>query len=90
MGSELQSGRWKKLCARLKVERPALCWYCGEPIDLALPGTHPQGWTLDHVIPRFEAPHLTWVESNLMPAHHDCNSKRGARPQQVNISRLWR
>jgi len=85
----LRTARWKNLCARLKATRPPICWWCGEAIDLSLSGRSPMGWTLDHTIPRFVAPHLTWDESNLQPAHHNCNSTRGGQPQPVQTSRKW-
>lgn len=87
----LGTQRWRDLCAKLKRELPPVCWYCGEPINRALPGNHPsgRGWTLDHKIPRAEAPHLTFVESNLAPAHRDCNSKRAGRMNTVAYSEDW-
>lgn len=91
MGSdELKSMRWKNLCKRLKDTLPPVCWWCGRPIDLNLSGRDPEGFSIDHVIPRYVAPHRTWDESNLRPAHYGCNSTRGAKPQPVQSSRPWK
>lgn len=87
--SELKTARWQKLCARLKLTRPPVCWYCGEDIDMTVSGKHPRGWTLDHIVPRHAAPHLTWDESNLKPAHFSCNTTRGSKSQEVNTSQSW-
>jgi 5-methylcytosine-specific restriction endonuclease McrA len=48
------------------------CWLCGKPIP-------PHQFTIDHVIPRSQAPELTWVLDNLRPAHSKCNKIRGTR-----------
>lgn len=88
--SELGTQRWRDLCRRLKAVLPPVCWYCGKDIDTSLSGRDKWGWTLDHVIPRVEAPALTYDESNLKPAHNWCNSTRGGRgPSNVKYSRKW-
>lgn len=89
MADELKSARWKKLCARLRQTLPPVCWICGKPIDLLLSGRDPRGFSLDHVVPRSIDPSLTFVESNLRPAHMGCNAKRGNTAQIVNSSRKW-
>lgn len=66
------------------------CHLCGKPID------DPTDYTVDHVIPRSIAPHLTWTPSNWRPAHGkkrpDCpgNYGRGSRrPPKDTASRAW-
>lgn len=39
------------------------CWLCGHTI------TDPGDYTVDHVIERKKAPHLTWDPNNHRPAH---------------------
>lgn len=88
--SELKSRRWRDLCERLKRTLPPICHYCGGDIDLTLSGRDEWGWTADHLIPRHKAPHLTFDESNIRPAHNHCNSTRGdATQQNVNTSQKW-
>jgi len=86
---ELGTRRWRNLCERLKRELPPICWLCGEEIDLSLSGRDRMGWTLDHVIPRSEAPGLTYEISNLRPAHNIHNSTRGGTRMKVKYSRDW-
>lgn len=83
--------RWKNLCAYLRPLLPPICHICGKPIDRALPARHRLSWTLDHVIPIKEAPHLAFVLSNLKPAHWGCNSAKGAGKSRVPAknSRPW-
>lgn len=61
------------------------CWLCGLPIDLALPRTHPQGFTVDHVVPRSKGG--TDVLSNLRPAHWICNVRRQDKPGRPHAQR---
>lgn len=85
---DLKTARWKRLREECKREMAPVCWRCGNDIDMSLPGNHKWGWTLDHVLPRWEHPELKFVKSNLKPAHHDCNSK-GISPKQSNSSRHY-
>jgi 5-methylcytosine-specific restriction endonuclease McrA len=64
-----------------------VCWLCGQPIDVTLPYRDPitgqvnaLSWTLDHVLPLDDYPHLGLVRTNCRAAHHRCNSARGKRP----------
>lgn len=84
--------RWRNLAERLKKERPPICHICGEDIDLEISGRMKRGWTLDHVKPLVEFPHLAFDESNLKPAHNECNASRGGRSgnSPVKLSRNWR
>lgn len=84
--------RWRKLCERLKRERPPICHFCGEDIDLTLSGRERRGWTLDHLKALCDYPELAFDESNLKPAHNECNASRGGRntPAPVKFSRKWR
>jgi 5-methylcytosine-specific restriction endonuclease McrA len=63
------------------------CWLCGLPIDRALPYRDPttgrvnaRSWSLDHVLPLDDYPHLALVRSNARAAHYGCNAARGKRP----------
>ena len=87
---ELKSAEWKNLCKRLKATMAPVCCRCGGDIDLSLPGNSKWGWTADHIVPRHIAPHRIFDESNIRPAHNDCNAKHGGYyAQNVNISRKW-
>lgn len=72
------TARFQSLRAQLRRERGG-CWLCGQPIDYDLPAADPSSFSVDHVIPRLQAPHLAEVYSNLKPAHLDCNRRRGDR-----------
>lgn len=70
---------WRKRVARERrrlEKNPALavCWRCGEPIDMALPGTHGQAFTLDHLVPIVRGG--SW-DGEARPCHRNCNSSRG-------------
>lgn len=50
------------------------CGICGLPVDKTLPGTHPDGPTVDHIIRRRDGgPN---ARSNYRLAHQRCNSQR--------------
>lgn len=64
--------------AILRATAPPVCIRCHLPIDLALPGTHPYGWSADHYpipLSRGGSNALT----NLQPAHNRCNNSRNNR-----------
>lgn len=82
--------RWVKLSRYLRQVLPPVCWLCGEEIDTTLPRRDKRSWTLDHIKPLSEFPELAYEESNLRPAHMQCNSKRGiGKTQPVNVSHDW-
>jgi 5-methylcytosine-specific restriction endonuclease McrA len=54
------------------------CAICGKPLDPHAAPHTPMHSTIDHVVPLSVAPHLAEVASNMRPAHHGCNSSRGA------------
>lgn len=59
-----------------------LCWICRQP------GAN----QLDHVKPRSKFPELIWDESNIVPAHDDCNNLKGAGtgPPSLGVpSEVW-
>jgi 5-methylcytosine-specific restriction endonuclease McrA len=52
------------------------CWICGKPIDMKGKANTPLSFTVDHVVPLSLG---GWHDlPNLRPAHHSCNSDRGA------------
>lgn len=73
------SWAWKQ---RVKRERRrlekdptlAVCWLCGEPIDMTLPHRHARGFTLDHLIAVGRGGD---IDGPAKPAHRDCNASRG-------------
>ena len=59
------------------------CWLCGHQIA-------PDDYTVDHVIERALAPHLTWEPSNWRPAHgrkHPENDCPGNMGRSANLRR---
>lgn len=52
-----------------------LCWICREP------GAD----QLDHKLPRSKYPELTWDESNIAPAHAECNNAKSDSMDPVGI-----
>lgn len=51
------------------------CWICGQP------GAN----QLDHKKPRKKFPELIWDESNIVPAHDDCNNAKSDSLDPVGI-----
>lgn len=76
------SYRRRKLYKKYLTGTDVLCWIC------RLPGAN----QLDHVKPRSKFPELIWDESNIVPAHDDCNNAKGAGtgPPSIGIpSETW-
>lgn len=73
-----RSGRpYRRARATLKAKRLP-CHICGQPIDYELPGSHPMGFVMDHVIPlAFNGDPLK--PSNLAAAHSSCNGRKGTK-----------
>lgn len=61
--------------ARLRKQKPLVCWLCGEGIDAKLKFPDPLSFTADHVDPVARGGHNN---GPLLPAHLRCNSKRQA------------
>lgn len=66
----------------------AVCWLCGNPIDMQLPPHHPNAFTLDHIIPLARGGNL---HGETKPAHRTCNSQRGQihKTQQPKTILNW-
>lgn len=82
---------WRRIVAQAKREMPKVCHLCREPIDMALPRTHPMSWTLDHVVPLSLGGNPESL-ANLRPAHRRCNSRKGAStrpPDPPTTSQAW-
>lgn len=65
--------------------RKTACVICGQPIDYSLPGTHPDGCTVQHIKSRKHFPQLTWSPSNWAPAHRACNGSAGTGEREQGI-----
>lgn len=64
------------------------CIRCGQPVDRTLPGTHPDGPTADHIVPRAHGGQNT--RSNYGLAHLHCNLAHGATTRTTQASsRQW-
>lgn len=92
--SDLTGAAYRKARAIGIAQSGGLCLLCAKPIDLALPGTHPDGPTLEHLIPVSRGGH-PYHPGNLHASHLRCNSSRGNRllselpPPPGQPSRDW-
>lgn len=86
--SELHRGGHRLRQARvLVVNRDGnACRRCGGRIDLSLPGSHPDGLTLGHIMPASKGG--TDELANLAAEHRRCNLAAGARrdPPRATIA----
>lgn len=58
------------------------CHLCSGPIDPNLERSHPQGASIDHIIPVSDAAYPGHVWENLAAAHLRCNTSKNARVTQ--------
>ena len=70
--------QWQLLAAQARTFYPPTCHICHKGINLNLAATDPKSWTLDHINSRaLNGPKIPKLEETL-PAHRDCNSRKGA------------
>ena len=86
----MDSRRWKNTVTRERhrLERhpeQAVCWLCGNTIDMQLPTSHPMSFTLDHIVPLARGGNL---HGEVRPAHRSCNSARGNGRTKANTQTL--
>lgn len=85
------SQTWQGRAAReLRAEvlaTESLCGFCGEPVDKTLHHLHPNGPTVDHIIPRAVGGALL-DRNNVRLAHRSCNSRAGAQLANRALDRL--
>jgi len=75
---DLNGRPYRTLRAAVLAASTGICHTCGKAIDLDLPGTHPNGPTLDHIIPVSRGGSPT-DPRNLTIAHRLCNETRGSK-----------
>jgi 5-methylcytosine-specific restriction endonuclease McrA len=80
MTARERSYDWKKRVARerrrlTRDPSAAVCWLCGDPIDMDLPHDHDRAFSLDHVVPVGRGGDEARGEAR--PAHRACISARG-------------
>ena len=90
---DLHGGAHRQRRIQAIANSGGVCLLCGQPMRLDLPGTHPDGPTLEHVIPINRGGHPT-DPRNLGASHLRCNSARGdrllsERPRPSRQSRSW-
>lgn len=71
-----------KLVLGTDPKRRPNCALCGQP------GAD----SVDHIKSQRDRPDLVWDPGNWQPAHTDCNTRKGAAPQQYTLgpqSRQW-
>ena len=72
-----RTGRpWRRATAHIRRTQN-ICHLCGHPIDKTLPATHPESFTVDHILPITHNPDLALRRDNLAAAHKRCNSSKG-------------
>lgn len=78
-----QSSRRRKLYRKYLPKGTVVkCWLCG------MDGAD----QLDHKLPRSKFPELTWDETNIVPAHADCNNAKSDSTTPMGIgypSEAW-
>lgn len=76
--SDLYGDAWRKRKAIGLRNSGGVCCLCGQPLNLTVNGNHPDGPTLEHVIPvsRGGSPD---DPRNLSSSHRRCNVSRGNR-----------
>lgn len=76
--ADLTGAQYRRARAIGIAQSGGICLLCAQPMRLDLPGTHPDGPTLEHVIPVSRGGH-PYDRRNLSASHHRCNSARGNR-----------
>lgn len=93
MSRDSASGhRWRKIQDYHRTHGAHICGLCGQAIDMRAPIRSPQSWSVDHITPVAEAPHLKYELSNTREAHYGCNSSRAdgvANKRRANNTRDW-
>lgn len=79
--------KWREARARV-LATSDVCGICGGAVNMSLPGTHPEGPTVDHVAPVGLGGAMV-DGANLQLAHLRCNQARGAQPVTSVRSREW-
>lgn len=87
-----RSGRpYRRVRAELRAKRLP-CHICGKAIDYNLPGSDPQGFVMDHLVPLAFNGHPV-ARTNVAAAHRICNSRRGTKAVEDVVitpqSRRW-
>lgn len=75
---ELKSRRWQTFRKGLIATLPPYCHICGGHVDKRLPGTDPDGPTIDHIRARHHGGKV-YDKTNCALAHQRCNASKGAR-----------
>lgn len=79
MPARQRSNAWRRRVTRERrhlEHNPelAVCWLCGDPIDMELPSDHDRAFSLDHIVPVSRGGDEARGEAR--PAHRQCNSSR--------------
>lgn len=77
-GKRASTSQWRATRALILAANQT-CGICGETIDTSLSGLHPDGPTIDHIVPAINGGTDDW--SNLQPAHRRCNLSKGSSRQ---------
>jgi 5-methylcytosine-specific restriction endonuclease McrA len=85
---QLSTRRWQAFRASIIRTSKPYCHICTEFIDVTLPGTHRDGPTVDHLIPRALGG-AVWDKGNVALAHQHCNARKRDRNTNDPHSRNW-
>lgn len=82
--------RWERLKAEVKARRGPCC-LCQQPIDYSLSWPDPGSFSVEHIKPWHDYPHLREDPANLAGAHLGCNtSKKRREPAAMGeTSEAW-
>jgi 5-methylcytosine-specific restriction endonuclease McrA len=87
MSGELSTARWQRFRLHILRTHPPICAACGRWIDKTLPGTHPQGPSVDHIHPRNKGGRI-YDLNNVTLMHMGCNAgKKDDTPRPT--TRPW-
>jgi 5-methylcytosine-specific restriction endonuclease McrA len=78
--SDLHGRQARRRRAYVFATKGGVCVVCGEFIDMFLPGTHPDGPMLEHIVPVSRGGHPTDI-SNLAVSHNRCGLRKGNKLQ---------
>lgn len=83
----IYGSRWRALVEQAKAYHEPTCYFCGNEIDMTLPGRHQWSCEVHHLQARaFGGPTIVPLDE-LALAHKSCNASHGARLRNLPRSR---
>lgn len=78
----------RRLAAQVRAEEPN-CGRCGQPWNPNAHWNQPDAFSLGHIIPVSQAPHLKLARSNVRAEHRQCNSEASWGDTRITASEQW-